>query len=369
MPGIGYDGAMRTQLALTAGVLAALASAPAVATAHPAPTVHPAHHRACPPSAVALGFSDTLDKLDAGGVRVGGLSSLAYDRRSHAWASTVDNHASDPSRIWFFRDLAHPRVVGAPLVLKNAAGVPYTGVTADDEGLAVLPDGDFLVSSETEPSIRVFGRDGVQKSSLPVPARFGVAPAGEATANATLEGLTISPSGRRVVAAMEGALSGDTDATLHRFLVYDAGRHGSWTLAKQVAYRAAPGQRIPEVAALDDDRLVVEEASFDAATGNTVDLYAVSGLRRARDVSAVADLATAPRSVLRKTHVADLVRCPSLGATAKQPQANPLLDNYEGMALTSRPHRGTVGVSLISDDNFGATQVTRVLNLAVALPR
>jgi hypothetical protein len=28
-----------------------------------------------------------------------------------------------------------------------------------------------------------------------------------------------------------------------------------------------------------------------------------------------------------------------------------------------------VGLSLISDDNFGATQITRVLNLAVAVGR
>jgi hypothetical protein len=34
----------------------------------------------------------------------------------------------------------------------------------------VLPDGDYLVSSETEPSIRIYGRDGVQKG---LPARVG----------------------------------------------------------------------------------------------------------------------------------------------------------------------------------------------------
>ncbi|SHG78300.1 Uncharacterized conserved protein [Jatrophihabitans endophyticus] len=330
-------------------------------------------HRSCPPAARALGYSDALDKLDVDGARVGGLSSLAYDRRRHAWAATVDNHADDPARIWFFRDLAHPRIVGAPLVLRSADGTPYTGVTADDEGLAVLPDGDYLVSSETEPSIRVFGRDGGQRATLPVPARFRVAPAGEATANATLEALTISPSGRRVVAAMEGALSGDLgadgDATAHRFLVYDADRHGRWSLTRQVAYRTEPGQRIPEVAAVDDDRLVVEEASYDPATGNAVSLFAVSGLRSARDVSRVANLSTVPRAALRKTLVADVVRCPPLGATAKQPQTNPLLDNYEGMAVTTPPRRGRTGVSLVSDDNFGATQVTRVLNLVVDLPR
>jgi hypothetical protein len=87
----------------------------------------------------------------------------------------------------------------------------YDGMNSDNEGLAVLPDGEYLVSSETERSIRIYGRDGAQKASLPIPARFAVTsttPAGQATSNATLEGLTISHAGREIVAAMEGAGSG-----------------------------------------------------------------------------------------------------------------------------------------------------------------
>jgi len=322
--------------------------------------------RSCPPAARAVGYSDALDKLAPGGATIGGLSSIAWDARSGAWASTVDNHGADPSRIWFFRDALHPAVLGDPLVLRRPDGTAYDGTTADDEGLAVLPNGDFLVSSETEPSIRIFGRDGVQKSSLPVPARFAVAPAGEASTNATLEGLTLAPSGKRIVAAMEGALSGDTDATLHRFLIYDQDRHGRWALVKQVAYRAQAGLRVPEVAAYGRDSLLVMEATFDTVNGNTVELYAVRGLEHAADVTAVADLATAPALALRKTLVADLVDCPTLGAQARQPQANPLLDNYEGMAVT--PGRRADTITLISDDNFNAAQITRLLTLTSRLP-
>lgn len=359
--------------ALTAG-LSAPAQAQTPATSPAAPASQP-----CPPAGAALSYSDALDKLDVNGVRVGGLSSLAYDRQRRAWASTVDNHATDPSRIWFFRNLTSPQIVGEPLVLRRPDGTAYDGTTADNEGLAVLPGGRFLVSSETEPSIRLYGRDGVQRSSLPVPARFavtGTTPKGEATANATLEGLTITPDGRHVIAAMEGALSGDVassgDATWHRFLVYGHGR-GGWTLQKQLAYRTEPGQRIPEVAAVGDSGLVVQEASFDAATGNATQLYLVRGWEGAPDVTHIADLSTAdPSMAVNKRLLADIVRCPTLGATAKQPQTNPLLDNYEGLAVTGelrwRRDR-VVGISLISDDNFGATQITRVLNLAVTVGR
>ena len=80
------------------------------------------------------------------------------------------------------------------------------------------------------------------------------------------------------------------------------------------------------------------------------------------------NLSLAPGTdVLGKSLVADLVKCPTLGAVAKQTQANPLLDNYEGMAITVDV-LGIAGVSLVSDDNFGATQITRVLNLVARLP-
>src|SRR5215470_12366306 len=204
------------------------------ANAQASPVAQTADSRACPPAAEAVSFSDSLDKLVYNGIKLGGLSSLAYDPRSKAYVSAVDNNASDPARIWFFRNLSDPKVIRDPLVLRMPDSTPYDGTNSDNEGLAVLPDGDYLVSSETEPSIRIYGRDGIQKASLPIPARFavtGTTPAGQATSNATLEGLTISRDGREIIAAMEGALSGDVsasgDATLHRFLVYDVDKHGT----------------------------------------------------------------------------------------------------------------------------------------------
>lgn len=330
--------------------------------------------RRCLPSAIAMDYSDALDKVTYDGVQVGGLSSLARDPRSGGYVSAVDNHGTDPARIWFLSGVTHPRVTRDPLVLKRADGTPYNGTDSDNEGLAVLPNGDFVVSSETEPSIRIFGRDGIQKASLAVPGRFavaGTAPDGEATVNATLEGLTITPNGKTIVAAMEGALSGDVsadgDATAHRFLVY--AQHGrSWVLSKQVEYRAEPGMRIPEVAASGNDSLVVEEAAWSPSIGNSVNLYAVNGLRGAKDVSGIENLSAAPDSAaLHKTLVADVVQCPTLGASAKEAQANPLLDNYEGMAVTFSAGR-LAGITLISDDNFSQSQTTRVLNLIARLP-
>jgi hypothetical protein len=363
-------------LAVTALGYAPGAAAQAVSPAAPTAPAASSASRACPPDGVALSFSDSLDKLVRDGIELGGLSSLAFDRRSAAWVSAVDNHGTDPARIWFFRNLQDPTVIRDPLVLKKPDGTPYDGTNSDNEGLAVLPDGDYLVSSETEPSIRIYDRSGVQQASLPVPARFavtGTTAAGQATSNATLEGLTISPSGHEIIAAMEGALSGDVsaagDATLHRFLVYHQNRRGQWQLSKQIAYRTDPGMRVPEVAAYNGNSFLVEEASFTAATGNSVSLYAVTNLQRAPDVSGVTDLSLAPASdVIAKRLVSSVTDCPTLGATSPEPQTNPLMDNYEGMAVTPSAGHGPAAVSMISDDNFSAGQLTRVLNLAVRLP-
>lgn len=325
----------------------------------------------CPPRAVAYHFSDALDKVSYGGATVGGLSDIAYDRHLGSFVSSVDNHLDDPSRLWFYRDVDHPRIWRDPLVLKAPDGTPYTGATADNEGLAVLPDGRFLVSSETEPSIRIFGTDGVQQSELNVPSRFRVAPNGEATANATLEGLTITPDGRTVVAAMEGRLSGDAPgngapASYRRFLVYTE-QSGRFELTKQLGYKVDDGLRISEVQAYTGGKLLIMEAAYAPATGNTIKLYAVTDGAAAPDVSSIANLSTAPAAVAKKTLIADVTACPTLGATAKQVQTNPLLDNYEGMITKPIGHH-LYQVVLISDDNFGPTQITRTLDLVALLP-
>jgi hypothetical protein len=105
-----------------------------------------------------------------------------------------------------------------------------------------------------------------------------------------------------------------------------------------------------------------------AFTGAVLAVASVAQASTAPDVSGVTDLSLAPASdVVAKRLVSRVTDCPTLGATSPEPQTNPLMDNYEGMAVTPSPG-GAAAVSMISDDNFSAGQVTRVLNLAVRLP-
>jgi hypothetical protein len=73
--------------------------------------------------------------------------------------------------------------------------------------------------------------------------------------------------------------------------------------------------------------------------------------------------------LIGKSLLADLGDCPSLGATAKQPQPNPLLDNVEGITITGRAPGGRLRLLLVSDDNQNPAQITRLYSLTVRLPR
>ncbi|MFI6641898.1 esterase-like activity of phytase family protein [Streptomyces sp. NPDC050504] len=350
----------RTLLAaLTASLaVAACTAAPAGATsarAHPA-SAHPAHP--CSPRVSIDAYSDRFDKTDLGGTFVGNLSALAPDPRTGALLAL-----SDRSQLFALDGRTHtPRTV---IRLADEAGLDL-----DSEGLAVERDGTRLVASETEPSVRRYAPDGTLLGSLPVPAALRVAPEGRATRNATFEGLTLTHHGRGLLAAMEAPLSGDTGVVRLQTWRKVKGPHGNFALSAQYAYRPDPGLGVSETTALPDGRLLVLERGFTAGYGNTVRLYAAD-TRRAEDVSGVQTLAaTDPhRRFVAKTLLTDLADCPSLGAPARQPQPNPLLDNIEGMAVTGRAPGGRIRVVLVSDDNQSAAQITRLYQFRVRLPQ
>ncbi|MFI1353190.1 esterase-like activity of phytase family protein [Streptomyces sp. NPDC020898] len=330
-------------------VTAGLAAATCLTAAGPA-NANPLTGNACSPAVSIDRFSDALDKTTYDGTFVGNLSALAVDRNGDLAA------LSDRSSLFTLdrRTLSPTSVV--PLA-------DETGAALDSEGLVVDRDGTRLVSSETEPSVRRYSRDGRILDRLPVPDALKVTPAGRATANQTFEGLTLLPGGRTLLAAMEYAIAGDSTGTV-RFQTWE--RHGKrFALGAQYAYRTDTGLGVPEVAATPDGRLLVLERGFTAGVGNTVRLY-LADPRHATDTSGVENLTGQGDGVrlVRKTLLADIAACPTLGATAKQPQPNPLLDNIEGMVITGHAH-GALRVLLVSDDNQNAVQTTRFYFLRV----
>src|SRR3954451_1377954 len=313
--------------------------------------------RACTPLSTLTATSDALNKTSFGGTAVGGLSVLARTGPGQALA-LEDNDGATPAR---FYDLSlqpgGSGIAAAVTRVTTLAGV--TGANADDEGLAVEPDGSLLVSSETEPTIRHFARNGTALGSLPVPGRFRVAPAGQASANRTLEGLSLSPSGHRLLAAMEGALSTDPNGAdgrpRLRMLSYASNGAGGFGAPKQVAYTAESGHGVSDVLALDDTTVLVLERSLNVDVNFAVRIF-VADLSAATDVTGVAALNGT--QAVPKRLLFDLRACPG-GLAA--------LDNVEGVTLGPPYADGRQRLYLISDDNFSSFQHTRLYDVAFRL--
>ncbi len=324
----------------------------------------------CAPGVDFLGFSDSLNKTTFEDTNVGGLSALTYDRQEGVYYSLVDNERDTRARFYTLDVPLARSGLGDPSVLdvtflRDASGQPFTGTNFDGEGLALTRRGDLLASSETEPSIRRFALDGDLQKELPVPRKFRVAPAGEGRANQTFESLSLSPNGRSLFTANEGPLVADGSDRI-RILRYEDRGRGGFKPAEEFFYLAESGQGVVEIATLSENELLVLERGFVAGKGNTVRIFQVS-LKGAEDVSDEPTLAEPGLVPVKKELLVDLADCPPSGATSPGTQQNPLLDNFEALALGPRLPGGRRALILVSDDNFSPGQVTRVVALGARL--
>jgi len=325
----------------------------------------------CAPGVDFLGFSDSLNKTTFEDTNVGGLSALTYDRQKDVYYSLVDNERDTRARFYTLDVPLGRSGLGGPSVLdvtflRDASGQSFTGTNFDGEGLALTRRGDLLASSETEPSIRRFAPDGDLQKELPVPRKFRVAPAGEGRANQTFESLSLSPNGRSLFTANEGPLVADGSDRI-RILRYEDRGRGGFKPAEEFFYLAESGQGVVEIAALSENELLVLERGFVAGKGNTVRIFRVS-LKGAEDVSDEPTLAEPGLFPVEKELLVDLADCPPSGATSPGTQQNPLLDNFEALALGPRLPGGRRALILVSDNNFNpGQQVTRVVALGARL--
>lgn len=337
-----------------------------------------------------LGFSDALNKTTFGGFDVAEISGIAYDRGRGVYYGVADRAGSTASHLFTIEVPVSGDMIGVPAVravtpLKNAAGTAFTGVTFDGEAIAIARGGELVVASEggsapgEQPEVRRFGLDGTYLGELPVPARFMIG-----TNNLSFESMAASPNGHSLFTANERPLpatgpspadgqTGDLRNRIRILRYEDRGPEG-FVPVEQVYYLTgadrAPGDvGVTEIIALSETELLVLERGFVANLGNTVRVYRVS-LAGAADVSGQPTLARSDLSPVEKTLLFDLADCPGTGATipAGAVQPNPLLDNFEAMALGPRLPGGRRALILVSDDNGSAVQTTRVAVLAVRTP-
>ncbi len=283
---------------------------------------------------------------------------------------------------------------GAVYTLTDRQGRSFQPFSLDPEGIALSGFGTVFISSEgeasaarvTEPFIREFDLfTGRELRSLPIPTKylpngFGSSQTRGVRNNLAFESLVLTPNGRQLYTATEGALVQDgpaataTNPTRSRILRYDllTGRpDGEFLYVADPVVVAPTGNNFAVSGLVDlltlDDRgtLLALERSFTAGipgTGNSIKLYEIT-LDNATDISRFESLNALSASELAavrpvaKRLILDFDRL-------NLPTG---LDNVEGMTFGPTLPNGQQSLILISDNNFNATQFTQILSFAVDL--
>jgi hypothetical protein len=319
------------------------------------------------------------------GVTFGGVSGLVYDTaRSELLGICDDNRHARVFRMRIRDEPFDVEPIG--VISLETSGAPER---LDTEGLVLLPDGHFLVSSEgsgsreprVPPAIAEYSYDGRFVRELPLPSKFIPTPRGSQTSgvrdNEALESLTITRDGLHVFTGTESALVQDDEAASFersaRSRLIEYGRRGQgYVPIHEFAYEVdtiprpsfAPGIAINglvELLAIDArellalERSYVEDASHRGRGVNRIRIYRVS-LEHATDIAKLPSLRGQRIVTVSKTLLLDL------GELAALPAALRRLDNFEGLALLPR-RNGASSLLLVSDDNFSVTERTWFVRL------
>ncbi|MEV3904925.1 esterase-like activity of phytase family protein [Mycobacterium sp. NPDC050551] len=334
-----------------------------------------------------LGGSEVRSGFPFEGTVVGGLSGITYDPGREAYyVISDDRSAKSPARFYTvripFADNRFDEVQWvSSTVLRNVDGEPYAPLDADARPPVIPPDPEGIAfdarhqqlfwSSEgardvenaerpllLDPWVRVAGLDGGYRGRYPLPPGLAMSaqPSG-ARANAALEGLTLTPDGTALFAAMEGPTFADGEpptgshGALTRITRYDT---ATGEPAAQYAYPVDPvtaggdgDNGLSDLVALDGDTFLVVERGYGDRVSARIYRASTAG---ADDVIGRSSLGAGPPvAAMRKELVVDLTAVPGIGH----------LDNVEGMTLGPKLSDGRQSVVLVTDDNFSPRQVTQ----------
>lgn len=333
------------------------------------------------------------------GTVVGGLSGISYDPgRDCYYVISDDRSAHGPARFYTMRLAVSEHGVDDVTVtavhpLRDEHGRTFAPrdfeasppvVPPDPEGIAFDAGRRLLYwTSEGErrtgdpgtgpvladPWIRTAGPDGAYLGRFVLPPQLTMSaqPTGPRR-NMALEGLTLTPDGGMLFAAMEGpgyddgALPDRFRGAPTRVTAYRPGSDDeSPTPVAQYAYPLEPTppdgdpaqtNGLTDLVALSDEEFLVIERVFGDRP--TVRVFRAE-IADATDVLAMPALAGAAVTPMTKTLVADLSATAGLDP----------LDNIEGITLGPRLPDGRQTVVLVSDDNFSPRQVTQFVAFAM----
>ncbi len=331
------------------------------------------------------------------GTEIGGLSSITYDPNRGVYYALSDDQGNrptgDPVRYYTVAiDLADGTLDAgdvefvAVTQLFESKKTPFPPGGLDPEGFVLGREGFLFMSSEgnifadpiIDPFIKRYNHNGRVTATLPIPDKY--IPNGVDKGvrfNLSFESLNVTPDGRNLVTAGEGALFQDgpastfTNGSLARILVYDLRKRMPIV---EYGYEVAPWAEpsaifgvngIVEVLPIDNfGTMLVMERSFSVGgvlgggTGNVVVINEVStqGASDVLDIDALYDdgspIAFTPVSQ-REVFAFDDLGIP--------------IDNIEGMTFGPSLPDGRQTLVIVSDNNFNPGQFTQFVVLAVEL--
>jgi hypothetical protein len=331
---------------------------------------------------------------------VGGLSGIDYDAATgRYWAISDDRSEFGPARFYELSlDLSHFNKTADP----GHAGVTFLGVqtlkrldgstfpdfrtnpgqAADPEAIRLhVPSGRLVWSSEGErlvnageppvlanPFVWEMQRDGTFLRPFVIPEKFHASAGNHGIRrNLAFEGLAFTLDFATLYVMTENALLQDgpaaslTEPSPSRLLALDyaSGQPRAEYVIDVAPIPAVPTKAdgfadngIPEILALDQERLLVLERSYVFGVGNAIRLFLVD-LRGATDVSRFDALAGQKYVPATKRLLLDFK---TLGIR---------LDNTEGMTWGPRLSGGSRSLIFVSDDNFNPRQITQFLAFEV----
>lgn len=336
-----------------------------------------------------IGAATIPNDAKADGALIGGLSGLDYDAAAGDFVVISDDKSDNaPARFFtikltFSTDRLFRADAEKAVTLLQANGQPYPngkagGEVPDPEAIRIDPEtGNVWWVSEGDrgkglsPFLRVADRAGRQVADIPTPPIFAVHPDKEAGGrhNLTFEALAFAPGAQSVWLGMEeatyedGPIATPKAGAVARFTELDrAGR-----VLREVAYPlgaipATPGEGkgadngVSDFLADDSHLIVVERSGVQAADGQYKDyirLYDVDP-SAATDVSALPALVGATYAPAAKQLLLDLDTA-NIG----------YVDNIEGISWGPKLANGSETLILVSDNNFGDTQITQFLAFEV----
>ncbi|MTJ51999.1 phytase [Anabaena sp. UHCC 0253] len=352
---------------------------------------------------IPTGAAQSINGVD---VPVGGLSGVTYDAANNQYYAIADDRSSNARFYTFTLDPVTNAVTFTKVVqLKDSNGNPFAANSLDPEGIALTKNGTVFISSEGEvsanrvidPFIKEFNlTTGQEIKSLAVPTKFkpifndlnsnGVLNPGEQTLgirnNLAFESLTISPDQKTLFTATESGLFQDggiattTTGARSRIIQYNlvTGQPEKEYLYVTDPIAIAPNpitgfadNGLVDLLAIDNrGTLLALERSFAVGQGNTIKIYEIS-LQGATDINTIdslSGLSSEQLAAIQPTQKRLILNLDSLNLPNSDGNHPTGTDNIEGLAFGPKLADGSQSIVLVSDNNFGATQFTQIINLS-----